>query len=150
MLPHHHGGASLTISLTYALVSVSAFKKAIPFPHAVLIVLAATAVGVLIDIDHLLWALILDFKSAVGYLIRLNIRGLYRELTNPSGRFYQRIAAYNQKYPRVFFGLHGLWIVLVCLLLRLIKPVLVPLGDYVPLFWLILAVHYLSDLIYWR
>lgn len=148
-MPHHHAGASFVVSVVYISGRALVLGKAQSFLESVTIILTATILGVVIDADHALWSLVMSPRRCLKYVFTLNVLGLYRELTHPSGYFYERIIVYNKKYPRFFFILHGVWLCLVSLLLYYILRPLPFFKEYLPLFWIVLAVHYISDFIYW-
>ena len=150
MLPYQHAGASLAVSIVYVSGHALILGKMQSIMENVSIILIATLLDVVIDIDHVLWSLALNPKLALKYILRMNYLGLYRQLISPSGYFYQRIIALDKRYSKIFFVLHGIWNCLVGFLIYLLLHDVAPFSSFIPLFWTVLAVHYISDLIYWR
>ena len=76
MLPQHHFGASLLVAISYISILALICDKVVSWSIAIVSIGSATIAGVLIDIDHLMWALILNPKLTIKYMLSLNFKGL--------------------------------------------------------------------------
>jgi hypothetical protein len=109
---------------------------------------------VLVDADHILWAIALDRKLALRYITSVDLKGFYLEFVRREGRFYQYIVKirYEDGHHGIFFYFHAGWLFAIGLALYIIlheHTILSVASDYFPLFWLILIMHLIMDLIYW-
>ena len=150
MLPVQHAASSLAVSVIYVGGSTLVLHKTETLVNGVIIIATATILGVLVDIDHLVWALVMNFRMTLSFVFKFNIRGLYRELITPEGYFYRREVAFNEKHPRIFFFFHGTWMCIAGGLLFLALGGTALYRDYLPFLWIVLALHFIADLIYWR
>lgn len=141
LLPKHHALCSLAVSIVFVALTGR-------FSTWFVAIFLGLISGVLVDIDHLVWALILETKLFAQAISRLEIFALYKQFVDPCGILYKRLVSLNRRYANLVFGVHGLWILLVATL----SPVILSfagLNEYVCLVWIVLAVHFLSDVAYW-
>jgi len=134
MYPLEHAIISITVALLYS------FLKSDPSP-IIISTIVGVIVGVFIDSDHVLWALVLNLKMTTRLLVSSNIRGLYEVFDSPTGYFHK----YMIVYLKPLFLLHGLWILFIAALLSIVLQS-AGLGYCVDLTVLLSIVHYLCDI----
>lgn len=106
------------------------------------------ALGVLVDVDHLIWAVILENKLVFNAFRTLSFMKLYEQFINPSGILNRKLMSLNRRYVKLVFWIHGLWIAFVAIVTPIIMDN-IGLNGYEYLIWLILVSHFASDVTYW-
>jgi hypothetical protein len=142
VLPKHHALCSFVVSIIFVALT-GGFSK---WPIAIFLGLTS---GVLVDIDHLVWVLVLEPQLLVQAIGSLKISALYKQFVDPCGILYQRLVSLNRRHANIVFAIHGFWIIVASML----SPVILSFTDlteYVYLVWLVLFVHFISDVAYWH
>ena len=135
MRPREHAMISFVIVILYSLLVNATLTDLI------VLMIIGLVVGVFIDLDHILWALLLNPDMTAKLLASLNARGFIKQFLTTSGHFYNKIIYHKHRY----LALHGLWILLMSILSI---TILQGIGlDYTKiLVILVLLVHYICDL----
>ena len=131
MRPHWHFFISLAILIVYGAVTKT--------PPSFLSVFIGTAFGVLIDVDHVLHALIFQRRLTLNYLKHFDLVGFYREFKD--GGAFDNIWFHGILWKKLlyYFFMHGIFILFV----YWISPYI--FADwYIPI-RVAIMVHYICD-----